>query len=69
MFGIFRGNVDAAPQFINATDDGQHAQGYCSDLQCNCHYDAAYHDGVTGLQEPSEVELSEALKFWNIANA
>ncbi len=68
MFGIFRGNDVPAPQFI-AFDDEQHPQRYCGDLRCNCHYDAAYHDGVTGLQEPDEVELSEALKFWNIANA
>jgi hypothetical protein len=69
MFGIFRSNANTAPQFINASQNEQHPQRYCSDLQCSCHYDAAYHDDVTGLQQPSDEELSEALKFWQIANA
>lgn len=70
MFGIFRSNSVPAPRFIDATaEKAQHSEKYCSDLRCQCHYDVAYHDEVTGLAEPSDEELSEALKFWDIANA
>lgn len=69
MFGIFRSNANTAPQFINASRKEQHPEKYCTDLQCSCHYDAMYHSEVVGLAEPSNEELSEALKFWQIANA
>lgn len=70
MFGIFRSTVNTPPQFVNATaTKAQHSEKYCTDLRCSCHYDAAYHSEIVGLAEPSDEELSEALKFWQIANA
>lgn len=69
MFGIFRSNSVPAPRFIDATEKAQHSERYCSDLQCSCHYDAMYHSEIVGLAEPSDEELSEALRFWDIANA
>jgi len=45
-----------------------HTEKYCADLQCNCHYDVTYHSEVTSLQEPSQEELSEALRFWNLVS-
>lgn len=49
--------------------ESEHTEKYCTDLQCGCHYDVVYHGEVTSLQQPSNEELSEALKFWNVVNA
>jgi hypothetical protein len=49
--------------------ESEHTEKYCSDITCGCHYDVTYHGEVTGLQEPSEEELSEALKFWDLVSA
>lgn len=42
---------------------------YCDDPKCSCHTNLGWHDQVTGMQQYSEEEVSEALKFWDICNS